>query len=329
MAVIVPEDLKEAGRWTVRDAAGGQEGAPAVFVGGATDLMPLWKYEVRTDETKVFLKDVKELRGITDEGEFLSIGAGMHLSEIAESSLIRKILPAAGEAAARTASPQIRNMGTLGGNLLQDRRCIYFNQSGLWRSTLTGCFKTGGHVCQQIPNSPVCRAIYYSDMATALLLYDAEAEYIEDGSMNRAPLSELIHRHCEANGLSSEHHLPVLLVRVIIPKPEGKEKSGFYKYAMRASIDFPLINFAMRCGAAGRKAKLIAGAVSTEPVDLTETAALLDDPSAADDTIEEACRKELGRKGKIIKEALFPPARKRDMYGLVSELLYLRAKSRG
>ena len=84
---------------------------------------------------------------------------------------------------------------------MQDRRCIYFNQPHLWRSGLPYCFKTGGSICRQIPNSPVCRAIYYSDVATALIAYEAEVEYIEDGETHRTDLASLIERHSVANGL--------------------------------------------------------------------------------------------------------------------------------
>ena len=73
-----------------------------------------------------------------------------------------------------TASPQIRNIATVGGNIMQDRRCIYFNQPHLWRSGLPYCFKTGGSICHQIPNSPVCRAIYYSDVAAAAIAVESE-----------------------------------------------------------------------------------------------------------------------------------------------------------
>ena len=87
---------------------------------------------------------------------------------------------------------------------MQDRRCIYFNQPHLWRSGLAYCFKTGGSICHQIPNSPVCRAIYYSDVATALIAYEAEVEYIEDGETHRTDLKSLIERHSVANGLACQ-----------------------------------------------------------------------------------------------------------------------------
>ncbi|MBQ1742917.1 MAG: FAD binding domain-containing protein [Oscillospiraceae bacterium] len=292
----------------------------ATFIGGGTDIMPLLKNHVRDDKNFVFVGKLPELQGIEEADGFLRVGAGTTLFDVSENQLIRSRYPALAQAAAATASPQIRNIATIGGNILQDRRCIYFNQSSFWRSALPLCFKTGGCVCHQIPNSPVCRAIYYSDVATALLAYDAEVEYYEDGALRRAKVEELIRRHSLANGLACAQHLPVLVVRFLVPvRPDG-EKSGFYKYAMRMTIDFPLINFALRVSAEG--AKLVAGAVGTEPVTLDETAAGIAAGKSEEEIIA-ACEAELKRKAKPIKEAIITPVMKRELYRQIVFLLPL------
>ncbi|MCR5371424.1 MAG: FAD binding domain-containing protein [Clostridium sp.] len=299
---------------------GALEVSGATYFSGGTDLMPLFKNGVRDDENLVLLRNVAELKGIEDLGDRIRIGAGEILADIAENPLVKACFPALAAAAGQTASPQIRNIATIGGNVMQDRRCIYYNQSDLWRSSLTGCYKTGGNMCQQIPNSDVCRAIYYSDTATALIVYEAEAVYFEDGTEKREPVADLVSRHCERNGLSCSHHLPVLIREFILRRPPEGERSGFYKYSVRASIDFPLVNFALRFGG-GRPARIAAGAVSTEPVLLPETAALLEDPALSNDRIAESCAGELKKKAKLIKEDLISPARKRDMFMLISFLL--------
>lgn len=106
--------------------------------------------------------------------------------------------------------------------------------------------------------------------------------------------------------------------------PEG-EKSGFYKYAMRATIDFPLINFAMRCGG-NRPARIIAGAVAPEPVVLEETAKLVDNDQSTEEEIMECCVGELKKLAKPIKEACISPGLKRELYRQLSALLPLRSK---
>ena len=293
------------------------------YVGGGTDIMPLLKFGVRDDKDLRFVKDLGVSSAIETEGDTIVIGAAATLWDISRSELIRRELPAIAQAAGETASPQIRNIATIGGNVMQDRRCIYFNQPLHWRSGLALCFKTGGAICHQIPNSPVCRAIYYSDVATALLMYDAEVELEEAGEDKRTSAAKLIERHTAQNGLPCEEHLPILVKRFILQRRPAGERSGFYKYAMRATIDFPLINFALRCGPNG--AKLIAGAVSTQPVELVETARLIAS-AASDEEVVAACEQELKKLSKPIKEALISPAYKRDLYRQIAFLLPLRQK---
>lgn len=284
----------------------------ATYIGGGTDIMPLLKYQVRHEDRLVFVSGIPELQGIEDTDACISIGAAETLDTIARSALIRQQLPALSEAAEATASPQIRHIATLGGNIMQDRRCIYFNQPQDWRSAFAPCFKTGGCVCHQIPNSPVCRAIYYSDPATALLLYEAQVVYWENGERHTAPAEEFINRHCENNGLSCEKHDRILIERFLIPKRAPEEVSTFWKYALRASIDFPLVNFAL----SSKKGcvRIVAGAVSTAPVVLGKTAALLCAGGYTEEELLSVCRQELKQLSKPIKEALITPAVKQELY---------------
>ena len=292
------------------------------YIGGGTDIMPLLKNEVRDDKDFVFLKKIPELHVLEEKDGELIIGAAMTLTELAESELLNSRYAAIAQAASLTASPQIRNIATVGGNIMQDRRCIYFNQPHLWRSGLAYCFKTGGSICHQIPNSPVCRAIYYSDVATALIACDAEVEYIENGEIHRESVETLIARHTVTNGLSCHEHLPILVTRFIVPCSEAGERTGFYKYAMRTTIDFPLINFALRC-CGSRGTKLVAGAVAPHPVVLEKTGERMDS-GASDDEIVAVCCEELGKLAMPIKEACITPALKRDLYRHVAMLLKLR-----
>lgn len=296
------------------------EAEQPTYVGGGTDLMPLFKNRVRDSRELVFLGELEELKGIRHTGGCLYIGAAETLTSIAGSELVRRLCPAVAQAAAATASLQIRNIATLGGNIMQDRRCIYYNQSLFWRSALPLCFKTGGSVCHQIPNSPVCRAIYYSDVATALVMYQAEAELIENGRQYWLSVEELIARHSQANGLSDRQRLPILVLRFRIPEPPERECSGFYKYAMRASIDFPLINFALRCGGS-RPARVVAGAVAPAPVLLEKTADMLNQESPAQEAVISCCEAELKTLALPIREACIPPQEKRELYKHISYLL--------
>ena len=310
MSVYFPETMEEA--------AALPGGCP---IGGGTDLMPLLKLGVRRAPDKVFLSRIPEGKEIRWEENQVSIGAGVTLTELAENPKIGERLPALTQAARVTASPQIRNIATLGGNLMQDRRCIYFNQSALWRQGLPLCYQTGGSVCHQAPGSPVCRAIYYSDPATALVLYEAQAEVIRDGKREILPLTQLLAEHGATDRRAVQPSQP-LLCRILVPLPEAGERSGFYKYSLRSSIDFPLINFALRVGGS-RPPKIVAGAVHETPLDL-EAAALLADPNRTDLEIVDACEQELRRRARLIREAVISPKIKRRQFRLVLELMGLR-----
>ena len=257
------------------------------YIGGGTDIMPLLKNKVRDDKDFVFLKKIPELHVLEEKDGELIIGAAMTLTELAESELLNSRYAAIAQAASLTASPQIRNIATVGGNIM-----------------------------------PVCRAIYYSDVATALIAYETEVEYIEDGETHRTDLKSLIERHSVANGLACHEHLPILVTRFFIPTAEEGERSGFYKYAMRTTIDFPIINFALRCGG-NRPARLAAGAVAPHPVVMAETAAKIDSDATDDEVIAQA-EDEFRKLAMPIKEACMTPAVKRSFYRHVAMLLDLR-----
>ena len=101
------------------------------YIGGGTDIMPLLKNEVRDDKDFVFLKSIPELHELREQDSCVIIGSGVTLTELAESELVNERCAAVAQAASLTASPQIRNIATIGGNIMQDRRCIYFNQPHL------------------------------------------------------------------------------------------------------------------------------------------------------------------------------------------------------
>lgn len=290
------------------------------FIAGGTDLVPLMKLGLKKPPLLIDVTKLPELRGISLDEKKISVGAAATLTEVAENAAVLKYLPALALSAEKTASLQIRNVGTIGGNLMQDRRCIFFNQSASWRSSLPKCFKAGGDVCLQIRNSPLCRAIYYSDTATALVLYEAEADVLRDGRLERVPVTKLIAEHSAANGLYAEESGP-LLVRLHIPLPPEGEKSGFLKYNVRSSIDFPLVNFALRLSSGTRPAMAVAGAVGPTPLILELSSHLLDDGSPSVPEWTEEVVKEIKAGGGLIRESVVPPKVKQMSYRMIGELL--------
>ena len=290
------------------------------FIAGGTDFVPLMKLGLKSPSLLIDVTGIPELRSVEYTGGEAVIGAAVTLSEIAEQQNIVEKLPALAQSAERTASPQIRNVGTIGGNVMQDRRCIFFNQSPSWRSSLRKCFKAGGDVCLQIQNSPVCRAIYYSDTATALVLYEAEADVLQDGEVKRLSVKELISQHSKANGLRAESS-GCLVLRFHLKFPPESERSGFYKYNVRSSIDFPLVNFGIRFSGGARPATAVAGAIGPEPVVLEKSSKLLDDAEINNEEWTAEAVAEIKANGGLIRESVVPPKMKLASYSLVSKLL--------
>lgn len=240
------------------------------YLAGGTDLIPLLKYNLKNPKNIISLEKIDVLKEIKccDEGIF--IGSMVPLTNVYENEIIIENFPVLAQAARKVASPQIRNIGTMGGNILQDRRCMYYNQSEEWRSNIAPCFKTGGSICHQAPKSEVCRALYYSDIAPALLSLDAEA-IIFDGELRRVPISELIKIHVNNNGLLKTHDF--ILKGFFISLLPKNSWMSFEKHSLRASIDFPTINIAARYSVNSNDSivRIIVGAISPTPVELTIT----------------------------------------------------------
>lgn len=268
------------------------------LIAGGSDVMPQLKTAVLSPKALIDLNHISELKVLEEREDGIHIGSMVTLAHLAKSALILSKVPAISEAARNVASPQIRNRGTIGGNILQARRCIYYNQTKEWRQGIPSCFKTGGDRCIQIANSSVCRAIYYSDMAPALLAYGAEAVVVTEQGEEKRGCQSVIDAH---TGDSKERYI---LKEFIIPQAEYADvRSGFCKHSLRGSIDFPIINFAYsyreKC------ARLFMGAMSVNIVELTETEKYLTERKREFE-VEEAFRiafAEARKKSQIIRES--------------------------
>jgi len=290
------------------------------YLAGGTDIVPLIKNGVKTIKKIINLSSIEEFRKIEVKEDGVYIGAMVTLDEIGENENIHKYFPAIKQAADATASKQIRNLGTIAGNIMQDRRCIYFNQSDYWRSSMNPCFKTGGCVCYQIKTSATCKATYYSDLATALYVYDAKVEIFEDGKKNIISIQELIERHSENNGTTK--NLKILITRFLLSYTSDDLISVFKKISVRSSIDFPTINFAAKINKDNSDVKIIVGAVSNLPIALTNTEEMIKYKKETNiDKIIEAAVTEISKKSNIVKEATISPKVKRDSFKNIEFIL--------
>ena len=161
------------------------------IVAGGTDLLPSMKQKLFTPPYLLDLQNVTELRGISPLDGGLSIGAMTPLSVIERSPLIRRDYPVLYEAAKTVASPVIRNMATLGGNICLDTRCLWYNQSLLWRKSCGFCLKKDGDLCHVAPGGNFCWATFSGDTPPALRCLDAELEIACHNAVRRVALPSL------------------------------------------------------------------------------------------------------------------------------------------
>jgi 4-hydroxybenzoyl-CoA reductase beta subunit len=245
-----------------------QKNGEAVFYAGGTDLLPLMNQGLRKPGACISLKRIRQLGQVRFDAAGLRVGSMVTLSALAQNPDVREHFPALAAAAGKVASPQIRNTGTVGGNLLQERRCRYFNRSPRWRAGLDPCFLLGGNQCYQASASKSCRALYYSDLATALAAYDARVEIVDQNGTRATDLDDLFNHDGERNLAGG------LLTAVFLPLHHGG-RAVFYKDSIRDALDFPVANVAVHYiakNAAGKsRLSIVAGALAPYPLRLVDT----------------------------------------------------------
>ena len=153
------------------------EGAQAMLIAGGTDLLPNMKRRQQAPATLVSLRQVEGFKKVAN-GSGLSLGAGLTLTEIVKSAAVRAKYLALWQAAAQVATPHLRNMGTLGGNLCLDTRCSYYNQNEDWRRAIDFCMKKDGETCWVATGSKRCLAVSSTDTAPALMSLGAKVKLV-------------------------------------------------------------------------------------------------------------------------------------------------------
>jgi len=212
-------------------------------VAGGTDLLPSMKQKLFTPPYVLDLRGVSELRGIRNvPGRGLQIGALTTLSVIEHSAVIRRDYPVLHEAVKTVASPVIRNMATLGGNICLDTRCLWYNQSLLWRKSCGFCLKKDGDLCHVAPGGSFCWATFSGDTPPALLCLGAELEIAGPHGVRHTPLSEFyINDGIVRLHLASDE----IVTRVLLPENAAGWRGSYHKLRVRGSIDYPLAGVAV------------------------------------------------------------------------------------
>jgi 4-hydroxybenzoyl-CoA reductase subunit beta len=251
-------------------------GADAMLVAGGTDVYPKMKRGQFTPRHLISLRSLRELKGIRQNPEGLWIGAGESLTTVSHHRLIAKHFPALAHAAESVSTPQLRNMGTIGGNVLVDTRCNYYDQTLFWRQAVGFCMKKDGDICLVAPGSSKCLAIASSDTAPVLISLDAEVILASKQGERRVKLEDLY----RDDGIDySTKAKDEVLKGLLIPKEALGRRNVYLKLRRRGSFDFPILGVAatMDIDEQGecRDARLVLTAVASAPKVIAEATTLL------------------------------------------------------
>ena len=272
-------------------------GTDAMLVAGGTDLYPNMKR--RQFEPKVLvglrgLRELAEVRGSAGAG--LAIGSGTTLARLSEHPEVTAHFSALATAAGLVSTPQLRNMGTIGGNVCVDTRCNYYNQSYSWRRAIGFCMKKGGEpqagreikagepqagrevkdgdICLVAPGSPRCWAVSSSDTAPVLWSLGAQVRLIGPAGERVIPI-ERLYRDDGIDYLAKSHD--EILTEILLPPADGV-RSAYLKLRRRGAFDFPILGVAVALRAEGgivKTARIVLGAVASEPREAVDAAAML------------------------------------------------------
>src|SRR5258708_1975940 len=225
----------------LREHAG--EGARATrILAGGTDLIPSLSQKLFQPDHVLDIRRIPELKGIRETEQGIEIGALTTLAEIEHSAILKKNYPVLTEAAKTVASPVLRNMGTMGGNICLDTRCLWYNQSLAWRKSCGFCIKKDSDLCHVAPGGTKCWAAFSADTPPALLCLDAEIEIVGAAGTGRISLSDFYtgdganHRRLQPNEL---------LTRIFLPRASAGYRGTYRKLRVRGSIDYPLAGVAV------------------------------------------------------------------------------------
>src|SRR5579863_6255108 len=261
-----PRTLEEAAR--ILDG----EGANAMPLAGGTDLLPNMKRRQQVPRTLMSLRRIEDLHTLRLGDSGARLGACLTIAEIAGDARLRNGLTALAQAASLVATPQIRNMATLGGNLCLDTRCNYYDQNYEWRKSIGFCLKKDGTTCWVAPGSSICMAVSSTDTAPALMALGARVRLVSRSGEREVLLSDLYN----LDGLNYIRRRPdEILSEVLLGNLHGW-KSTYWKLRRRGSFDFPVLSvaIAVRLTASGavEDARIVIGAVASRPLVAAEAA---------------------------------------------------------
>jgi 4-hydroxybenzoyl-CoA reductase subunit beta len=241
------------------------EGPDSAYVAGGTDLYPNMKRRQQTPRTVIGLGRIAALKRLRASADGFTIGSCVPLSVVEKDRRVRRALPALAHAIAEISTPPLRNMGTLGGNVLLDTRCNYYDQNYEWRQAIDFCMKKDGAICWVAPGSPKCLAIQSADSVPILVALEARA-VLAGPAGEREVAVEALYRNDGIQYLTKSAE--ELLTEIRVSLSPGRT-SAYRKLRRRGSFDFPVLSVGAslrRDGAVVTDARIVLGAVASSPL---------------------------------------------------------------
>jgi 4-hydroxybenzoyl-CoA reductase subunit beta len=301
---LEPESIEKASSLLLDDPGA------KVFAGG-TDLLVNMKHRVEVPAALVNIKKIKGFDTIRPEKGALRIGALTSLKTISQDPAILEKAPVLAQAASSVGSYHHQVMGTIGGNLCQQNRCKFFNQSQWWRGANAPCLKVGGAVCHVVQKQEACYSSYCGDLAPALLVLEAKV-LLQGNQGSREVLLQ--------NLFSGDGRAPLTLERgeilteVIIPPTGADGFSTYVKFANRESIDFPIVGLAFQTSPEKKEYRLAFTAVDRCPVRGQKVESFLNGKFLTPEVVEEAAQL-ASKEASPVKNSLHAPSYKRSLMG--------------
>lgn len=248
------------------------------YLAGGTDVM-VNRFQGNEESTCLIdISKIKELKGITKAGDFLKIGALEILEELKFNADIKTEFPMLIEAALTVGAPLLRKTATIGGNILCENRCLFYNQSEWWREAVGYCLKCDGDICIATQGKKACFSELVSDTAPALIAMDAEVEILDTDGTKRIPLEDIY----TGDGVTPRNLSATAILTAIFLPLDREFKTDFHKLRERESLEFTSLTSAVAIDKNGKlkialsgvdpKAVVVEGTISDDKAALIKKA---------------------------------------------------------
>lgn len=262
----------------------------AKILAGGTDLIPSMKNKLFEPEMVISVQNIPEMRTLRyDAKKGLTLGSLVSITDVGHHPLITEHFPVLADAARKIATPLLQNKGTIGGNILLDTRCYYYNQSYFWRQAINNCMKKDGDVCRVAPSGHRCYAISSCDTVPVLYALNASIKLVSASGERVVPLREFYVN--DGMAFSKLQSNEILTEVTVPPLPQGF-RGAYMKLRRRQAIDYPMlgvmIGLVIDDANVCRDAKIVLGAIFSMPYEVKAAEDILIGQTITEELIEKA-----------------------------------------